>query len=89
MERKTGTYQVATVAGEDVRALVPHPLPPRDPPLLLDGNGRIGRLLIVILLEHWHVIDAPLLYLSAGFKRHRRDQCGLEKTAGVITVITS
>ena len=39
----------------------------------LDGNGRIGRLLIVILLEHWHVIDAPLLYLSVAFKRHRQE----------------
>lgn len=39
----------------------------------LDGNGRIGRLLIMILLEHWHVIDAPLLYLSVAFKRHRQE----------------
>ncbi len=39
----------------------------------LDGNGRIGRLLIVILLEQWHVLDAPLLYLSVAFKRHQQD----------------
>lgn len=38
----------------------------------LDGNGRIGRLLIVVLLEQWHVLDAPLLYLSVAFKRHRQ-----------------
>jgi Fic family protein len=39
----------------------------------LDGNGRIGRLLIVVLLEQWQVLDAPLLYLSVAFKRHRQE----------------
>lgn len=34
-----------------------------------DGNGRIGRLLIALLIEHWGVIDHPLLYISLAFKQ--------------------
>lgn len=37
----------------------------------LDGNGRIGRLLITLLVEHWELLPAPLLYLSVAFKRQR------------------
>lgn len=39
----------------------------------LDGNGRVGRLLIALLLEHWKLLQAPLLYLSLHFKRRRPD----------------
>lgn len=38
-----------------------------------DGNGRIGRLLISLLLHHWRLLPAPLLYLSAYFERRRDD----------------
>ena len=37
----------------------------------LDGNGRVGRLLITFLLCHDGVLREPLLYLSLYFKQHR------------------
>ena len=39
----------------------------------MDGNGRVGRLLITFLLVHRGVLHRPLLYLSLYLKRHRLD----------------
>lgn len=50
-----------------------------------DGNGRIGRLLITLLLEHWELLSEPLLYLSLFLKRHQDEYyrlLGLVRTDG-------
>lgn len=39
----------------------------------LDGNGRIGRLLITFYLCQQKVLDRPLLYLSDFFKKYRQE----------------
>jgi Fic family protein len=39
----------------------------------LDGNGRLGRLLIVLILSAEGMLRQPLLYLSLYFKEHRSD----------------
>jgi len=38
----------------------------------LDGNGRVGRLLISLLLQAWGLLPQPLLYLSAYFEARRQ-----------------
>ena len=64
-----------------------HDQPERTPPLIkaalahaqfetihpfLDGNGRVGRLLITLLLCHEKILREPMLYLSLYFKTHRQ-----------------
>jgi len=39
----------------------------------VDGNGRIGRLIISLMLVEWDLLPLPLLYLSAYFHRHRQE----------------
>jgi Fic family protein len=49
----------------------------------LDGNGRIGRLLIAALLEHWCLLPEPLMYLSGYLKQHQAEY--YRRLAGVRT----
>ncbi len=39
----------------------------------LDGNGRIGRLLIAALMEQWGLLREPLMYLSGYLKQHQAE----------------
>lgn len=39
----------------------------------LDGNGRIGRLLIILLLCEWKLLHQPLIYLSAYFEANQQE----------------
>ena len=39
----------------------------------LDGNERIGRLLIAALFEHWGLLSEPLMYLSGYLKQHQSE----------------
>ena len=39
----------------------------------LDGNGRVGRLLVLLLLREWNVLSQPLLNLSAYFEHYRQE----------------
>jgi Fic family protein len=40
---------------------------------VLDGNGRVGRLLITFLLCERKILQTPVLYISRFFKKHRDD----------------
>lgn len=39
----------------------------------LDGNGRIGRLLIALMMEEYRLLTVPVLYVSSFLKRHQAE----------------
>lgn len=39
----------------------------------LDGNGRIGRLLVAALLEYWDLLPEPLMYMSGFLRQHQME----------------
>jgi Fic family protein len=81
--------QVASLLGDLERFIhEPSSMPGALPPLVkialahvqfetihpfLDGNGRIGRLLIAALLEHWGLLPEPLMYVSGYLKQHQSE----------------
>ncbi|MBI5963655.1 MAG: Fic family protein [Chloroflexi bacterium] len=42
----------------------------------LDGNGRVGRLLLILLLHEWELLSHPLLNLSVYFEHFRQEYYG-------------
>ena len=46
----------------------------------LDGNGRLGRLLITFLFCEEGALREPLLYLSLYFKQHRQQYYDLRQS---------
>src|SRR5690606_27793043 len=39
----------------------------------VDGNGRLGRLLLSLLLARWKILPQPILYLSGYLETHREE----------------
>ena len=62
-EDTTGTPLLVKAALAHVQFETIHPF--------LDGNGRLGRLLIALLLHNGGLLEEPLLYLSLYLKTHR------------------
>lgn len=63
--REDGVPPLARAALAHVQFETIHPF--------LDGNGRLGRLLIVLMLREAHLLDEPSLYLSLYFKTRREE----------------
>ncbi len=62
MVRQTGQYRIISTLREEVRAFVPYPLPPVDPPLATDGL--IAELLAAARIELAHLAVAGSMVRS-------------------------
>lgn len=77
MKQALGEYETFLHAGSEdlpllIRAGLAHAQFETIHPFL-DGNGRVGRLLITFMLVHGGAVRAPVLYLSHYFKLHRAE----------------
>lgn len=52
----------------------------------MDGNGRIGRLLIAALMEQWGLLPQPLMYLSGTLKKHQREYYATEAERAIVDI---
>ncbi|MCR9143888.1 MAG: Fic family protein [bacterium] len=66
-DRRIGIIEKAALAHVQFETI--HPF--------LDGNGRLGRLLIALLLYHDKILQDPALYVSLYFKTHRTEYYSL------------
>ena len=75
MARKTGDYRVTRAGGESVRAFVPLPLPPADPPLRLDADTAKALTEAMVAL-------GKLAVAEEDFAREGANYAGLVRTHG-------